>query len=50
MSDIKHKLFVGYALDQDIDGAIILPSTTAFTADSTIITADSTTRTADETT
>lgn len=50
MSDVKHKIFVGYALGQDIDGSIILPTTTPFTADSTIIKADSATRTADETT
>lgn len=49
MADIKHRIFTGYLLDEDIDGAIILPSTTPFTADSTIIKADTTTRTADET-
>jgi hypothetical protein len=50
MSDVKHKIFVGYDLPEDVDGAIIITPTVAFTADSTVIKADSTTRTADETT
>lgn len=50
MSDIKHKLFVGYDLAEDIDGDIVLPTTTPFTFDSTVIKMSTTQRTFDETT
>ena len=50
MSDIKHKIFVGYDLPSDIDGPITVPPAVPFTFDSSLISFDSTVRTFDETT